>query len=94
MLPDLAMLAAGKARVDLSGVDVLVHRATITQSTRNMTEVQRLHLFAVNAASTAMQTVIIRAPRVYGPGVGGSFRQLIKLSARGLSLQLGRDAAL
>jgi len=43
----------------------------------------------VTAKDTAMQTVIIRPPLVYGAGVKGNFRQLVKLSSRGLPLPLG-----
>ncbi|MBJ3785074.1 NAD-dependent epimerase/dehydratase family protein [Devosia sediminis] len=152
-LPNLASLAAGEAGVDLSGVDILIHCAAITQSKTNMTEAERQHLFAVNvggtaalareavvagvkrfvllssakvngettapgtafraddpaaplddyglsklqaeqslvstAVGTSLETVIIRPPLVYGPGVAGNFRQLIKLSAKGLPLPLG-----
>lgn len=41
------------------------------------------------ASGTEIQTVIIRPPLVYGPGVGGNFRQLVKLAARGLPIPFG-----
>lgn len=38
---------------------------------------------------TRMDTVIVRPPLVYGPGIKGNFSQLIQLSARGLPLPFG-----
>lgn len=41
------------------------------------------------AGQTGMESVIIRPPLIYGPGVRSNFNQLIRLSARGLPLPLG-----
>jgi nucleoside-diphosphate-sugar epimerase len=38
------------------------------------------------AAATGIELVVIRPPLVYGPGVGGNFRALARLSASGLPL--------
>lgn len=40
--------------------------------------------------STGMDTVILRPPLVYGPGVAGNFRTLLTLVHRGVPLPLGR----
>lgn len=42
------------------------------------------------AAGTALETVILRPPLVYGPGAGGNLRSLLRLCASGLPLPLGR----
>jgi UDP-N-acetyl-alpha-D-quinovosamine dehydrogenase len=41
------------------------------------------------AAGTALQTVVLRPPLVYGPGVKGNFLRLLGLVARGVPLPLG-----
>lgn len=41
------------------------------------------------AGETAMDYVIIRPPLVYGPGVGGNFRSIVRWIRRGLPLPLG-----
>ncbi|CAO3423034.1 UDP-glucose 4-epimerase family protein [Azospirillum doebereinerae] len=41
------------------------------------------------AARTGLEVATIRPPLVYGPGVGGNFRSLLKLVASGLPLPLG-----
>ena len=38
---------------------------------------------------SGMETVILRPPLVYGPGVGGNFLRILKLVRRGLPLPLG-----
>lgn len=38
---------------------------------------------------TGLETVVLRPPLVYGPGVGGNFRTLLSLVRRGLPLPLG-----
>ena len=43
---------------------------------------------ALAAAGTALETVILRPPLVYGPGVKGNFRRLLGLVDRGLPLPL------
>jgi len=40
------------------------------------------------AARTGLEVVILRPPLVYGPGVKGNFRALVKLVARGVPLPL------
>lgn len=40
------------------------------------------------SAKSAMETVILRSPLVYGPGVGGNFLQLLKILQRGIPLPL------
>jgi nucleoside-diphosphate-sugar epimerase len=40
-------------------------------------------------AQTKIETVIVRSPLVYGPGVGANFLRLINLVGRGLPLPLG-----
>jgi nucleoside-diphosphate-sugar epimerase len=40
------------------------------------------------AAETAIELVIVRPPLVYGPGVGGNFRALLRLAGSGLPLPL------
>ncbi len=42
------------------------------------------------ARESQMEVVIIRPPLVYGPGVKGNFRTLVRLVARGLPFPLGR----
>ncbi len=41
------------------------------------------------AAETGLEVVIIRPPLVYGPGVKGNFRSLMRLVARGVPLPFG-----
>ncbi len=41
------------------------------------------------AAASGMETVIVRAPLIYGPGVKGNMQSLMKLAASGLPLPLG-----
>lgn len=41
------------------------------------------------AERTGLETVVLRPPLVYGPGVGGNFRSLLRLVATGLPLPLG-----
>ena len=41
------------------------------------------------SARTPLETVVVRPPLVYGPGVKGNFARLIKLVERGLPLPLG-----
>jgi nucleoside-diphosphate-sugar epimerase len=41
---------------------------------------------AAVAAETGLELVILRPPLVYGPGVGGNFRALLRLSSCGLPL--------
>lgn len=41
------------------------------------------------AARTGLDVVIIRPPLVYGPGVKGNFRSLVKIVRRGIPLPLG-----
>lgn len=38
---------------------------------------------------TGMEAVIVRPPLIYGPGVGGNFRSLMRLVQRGVPLPLG-----
>ena len=38
------------------------------------------------SAETGMETVVVRSPLVYGPGVGGNFLQLLKILWRGIPL--------
>lgn len=47
---------------------------------------QSLHHISVE---TGLETVIIRPPLVYGPGVGGNFLRLMRLIRTGLPLPLG-----
>jgi nucleoside-diphosphate-sugar epimerase len=47
---------------------------------------QALHEVAISAG---METVILRAPLIYGPGVKGNMQSLMKLAASGLPLPLG-----
>jgi len=41
---------------------------------------------AATAAATGLELVVLRPPVVYGPGVGGNFRALIRLAGSGLPL--------
>jgi nucleoside-diphosphate-sugar epimerase len=41
---------------------------------------------AETAAATGLELVILRPPLVYGPGVGGNFRALLRLAGSGLPL--------
>lgn len=54
---------------------------------RSKLEAERL--VTTIAAASAMETVILRPPLVYGPGVKGNFAQLIRIAARGLPIPLG-----
>ena len=40
------------------------------------------------SSETGLETVIVRSPLVYGPGVGGNFLQLLNVLSRGLPLPL------
>jgi len=40
------------------------------------------------STQTGMETVIVRSPLVYGPGVGGNFLQLLQIVQRGIPLPL------
>lgn len=40
------------------------------------------------SAETGLEVVIVRSPLVYGPGVKGNFKQLIKVLAKGIPLPL------
>ncbi|MBH0197468.1 MAG: SDR family oxidoreductase [Nitrospira sp.] len=40
------------------------------------------------SSQTGMETVIVRSPLVYGPGVGGNFLRLLKILRRGVPLPL------
>ena len=42
------------------------------------------------SSQTGLETVVIRSPLVYGPGVGGNFLQLLNLLRRGIPLPLAR----
>ncbi|MGQ9370044.1 NAD-dependent epimerase/dehydratase family protein [Azospirillum sp. ST 5-10] len=42
------------------------------------------------ASRTGLETVVLRPPLVYGPGVGGNFRRLMELIRRRVPLPLGR----
>ncbi len=44
---------------------------------------------ALKAAATHMQTVVLRPPLLYGPGVKGNFLRLMRAIERGLPLPLG-----
>jgi nucleoside-diphosphate-sugar epimerase len=44
---------------------------------------------AAVSSETGLETVVIRSPLVYGPGVGGNFLSLLKLIRSGLPLPLG-----
>ncbi|MCP9469362.1 MAG: SDR family oxidoreductase [Nitrospira sp.] len=44
---------------------------------------------AAVSSETGLETVVIRSPLVYGPGVGGNFLSLLKLIQSGLPLPLG-----
>ena len=46
------------------------------------------HALRVVAASSSMQTVILRPPLMYGPGVKGNFLTLVRAVARGVPLPL------
>ncbi len=46
------------------------------------------HALRVVAASSSMQTVILRPPLMYGPGVKGNFLALVRAIARGVPLPL------
>ena len=43
---------------------------------------------AAVSSETGLETVIVRSPLVYGPGVGGNFLQLLKILRRGVPLPL------
>jgi len=40
------------------------------------------------SSQTGMETVVVRSPLVYGPGVGGNFLQLLNILRRGIPLPL------
>jgi nucleoside-diphosphate-sugar epimerase len=42
------------------------------------------------AEDKGLEIVILRPPLIYGPGVGGNFRRILDLVARGIPLPLGR----
>jgi nucleoside-diphosphate-sugar epimerase len=43
---------------------------------------------ATVASETGLETVVVRSPLVYGPGVGGNFLQLLNVLCRGIPLPL------
>lgn len=43
---------------------------------------------AIVSSQTGLETVVIRSPLVYGPGVGGNFLQLLNVLGKGLPLPL------
>lgn len=45
---------------------------------------------AAVSSQTDLETVVIRSPLVYGPGVGGNFLQLLNVVQRGIPLPLAR----
>lgn len=45
---------------------------------------------ATVSSQTGLETVVIRSPLVYGPGVGGNFLQLLNLLHKGIPLPLSR----
>ncbi len=55
---------------------------------RSKLEAERALIAA--AAESAMETVILRPPLIYGPGVKGNFLRLMRLVDRGLPLPFGR----
>jgi nucleoside-diphosphate-sugar epimerase len=42
------------------------------------------------SSQTGLETVVVRSPLVYGPGVGGNFLQLLNILRRGVPLPLAR----
>jgi nucleoside-diphosphate-sugar epimerase len=48
------------------------------------------HLVAGFGREGYLETVVLRPPLVYGPGVGGNFLRILKLLRRGVPLPLGR----
>ncbi len=46
-------------------------------------------VLAARAASSSFETVIIRPPLVYGPGVGGNFARILRLTCAGVPLPVG-----
>ncbi|HEY5932897.1 MAG TPA: NAD-dependent epimerase/dehydratase family protein [Nitrospira sp.] len=45
---------------------------------------------ATVSSQTGLETVVVRSPLVYGPGVGGNFLQLLNLLHKGIPLPLSR----
>jgi nucleoside-diphosphate-sugar epimerase len=53
------------------------------------TKLEAEEALAVVATRSGMETVVVRPPLIYGPGVQGNFRRLMRLVASGLPLPLG-----
>lgn len=82
------LISSVKAAADVSGRTALTEADPPTPKTPyglSKLEGER----ALLAAAGKMETVILRPPLVYGPGVGANFLLLLKLVDRGIPLPLG-----
>lgn len=86
----LVFLSSVKALVDESQPDPL-DEATVPNphSPYGVSKREAEQALAGIAARTGLEVAVIRPPLVYGPGVGGNFRSLLKLVAKGLPLPFG-----
>lgn len=86
----LVCLSSIKAMVDESRPDPLTEAtAPDPHSPYGVSKLEAERALAAIAARTGMELVVIRPPLVYGPGVGGNVRSLLRLVDRGIPLPLG-----
>jgi len=86
----LVYLSSVKALVDESQPRALDDATTPDpHSPYGVSKLEAERALAGIADRTGLEVVTIRPPLVYGPGVGGNFRSLLKLVASGLPLPLG-----
>lgn len=86
----LLFLSSVKALVDESQPEPLSAATTPNpHSPYGLSKLEAERALAEIAARTGLEAVVIRPPLVYGPGVAGNFRSLLKLAATGLPLPLG-----
>jgi len=82
------LVSSVKAAVDVSGLNAVTEADA--PSPRTPYGVSKLEgEQALRAAAGKMETVVLRPPLVYGPGVRANFLALLKLVDRGIPLPLG-----
>lgn len=85
----LVFISSVKAAVDESQ-DAPLSAATADAPTSpyGVSKLEAERALAAVAAATGLETVVLRPPLVYGPGVAGNFRTLLRLAALGVPLPL------
>jgi len=91
-LLDACIEAGVKRIIYLSSIKVIAERSTLPLKTsialapEDAYGITKLAAERLLVTSTQIETAIIRVPLVYGKGVKGNFRQLVKLVAAGIPL--------